>query len=371
VCVLAARLAPGRRRRPPIAPAGPRDDTSVTVLVPTLNESDRVGPCVGGLVAQGAPLREIIVIDSNSRDDTVAVVERAAQRDPRVRVVQDPPLPDEWIGKMWAMQHGLALASSEWILGIDADVTPEPGMVAALVESAERGGYDLVSFAPRFGAMTRAEEWLHPSLLLTLVYRFGAVGSGASRPSRAVANGQCFLVRRSLLVAHGGFAPARGSFADDTMLARFYASCGARVGFLDGSRVYSVRAYGTGARLWREWGRSLDLSDATPRVQQWFDVAFLWLVQGIPVPVLATAALGIGALGSGLVAVNVALLIARALMLVPLATSYERRRVPYWLSPLSDPLAAMRILWSTIRRPRSWRGRPYTPSWPSALGPRP
>ena len=37
-------------------------------------------------------------------------------------------------------------------------------------------GRDVVSFAPRFAGMTAAEQWLQPSMLLTLVYRFGAAG---------------------------------------------------------------------------------------------------------------------------------------------------------------------------------------------------
>jgi dolichol-phosphate mannosyltransferase len=358
--LLLARLAPGRRRRPPVEPAGPREDTSVTVLVPTLNEAERIGGCVAGLIVEGAPLHEIIIIDSHSTDGTAAVIQAAARGDRRVRVVEDPPLPDEWIGKMWAMQHGLSVASGDWILGIDADVSPEPGMVAAVVGAAEEHGFDVVSFSPRFAAMTRGEEWLHPSLLLTLVYRFGASGTDAPRPTRVLANGQCFLVRRALLESHGGFAPARGSFADDTTLARFYAGRDARVGFLDGSRLYTVRSYGRLATLWREWGRSLDLRDATPRAQQWFDVAYLLLVQGVPLPLLATAgALGNPPLGAGLVAVNVALMVVRVLMLWPLSGAYERRRAPYWLSPLSDPFAAVRILWSTVRRPTTWRGRRY------------
>jgi dolichol-phosphate mannosyltransferase len=332
----------------------------VTVLVPTLDEADRVGRCVRGLVAQGPPLREIVIVDSDSRDDTVAIARAAAGGDARVRITHDPPLPDEWIGKMWAMQHGLSLARGEWILGIDADVTPEPGMVAAVVSAADTHGYDLVSFAPRFGVMSLAEEWLHPSLVITLVYRFGAAGGATARPSRVLANGQCFLVRRSVLEAHGGFAPARRSFADDTMLARFYASHGARVGFLDGSRLYTVRSYGRLGRLWREWGRSLDLSDATSPIQQWLDVAFLLAVQGVPIPLLAAVALGVTTFGAPLVALNLALLAARALLLFPLRSSYAQRTATYWLSPLSDPLAALRIFWSTLRRPRTWRGRSYS-----------
>ena len=32
---------------------------------------------------------------------------------------------------------------------------------------------------------------------------------------------------------------------------------------------------------------------------------------------------------------------------------------PFWLSPLADIAAVLRVVWSTFVRPRSWRGRTY------------
>src|SRR5947209_8856716 len=98
------------------------------------------------------------------------------------------------------------------------------------------------------------------------------------------------------------------------------ARAGRRVGFLDGSRLYDVRAYTSASGLWREWGRSLDLKDATSRTRQWFDVALLLVAQGTPVPVLLAlvirrllgASLPVG--GGPLLATSVALLVVRVLL---------------------------------------------------------
>lgn len=369
LALVLVRLLPGRSRRPPVAPiVDPSPDAergaSVSVVVATLNEARRIGPCLAGLERQGAPLREVIVVDSHSKDGTPALVRAVAARDSRFRLVNDPPLPAGWVGKVWALQHGLGEATSDWVLGIDADTEPQPGMVAAVVHAAESLRYDVVSFAPRFADMTAGEQWLQPSMLLTLVYRFGAAGMTDPPSDRVMANGQCFLARREVLLAHGGYEVSRQSWADDVTLARSLASRGVRVGFLDGSRLYKVRAYDSLGHMWREWGRSFDLSDATTRLRQWGDVGYIVLAQGLPWLVLSAFALGMLSAqtpaGLALLRINQGLVAIRLLMLLALWGSYERRTIGFWMSPLSDPVAAWRLVLSTIRRPTAWRGRTFT-----------
>jgi dolichol-phosphate mannosyltransferase len=362
--VLVARLQNGRRRAPPVLPI--RDgltDTTVTALVPTLNEGRRIGPCLAGLRQQGPPLTEVIVIDSGSTDDTRAQVEAVAEADPRFRLIDDRPLPAGWIGKVWALERGRGVASGEWLLGIDADTEPNPGLVAGVVSAARTYGFDIVSFSPRFAGMTAAEQWVQPSILATLVYRTGAAGGKGVRPDRMLANGQCFLARASVLARGDGYAPARSSFSDDVSLVRHYARTGARVGFLDGSRLYCVRAYESLGQMWREWGRSIDLRDSTTRARQLGDAVLLVLTLGLPLPLLlalgARVLVGSPNVIDALVAINAVLLLIRVLLLGALVHSYDKPGLTFWLSPIADPVAVARVIGSTVRRPRRWRGREY------------
>jgi len=362
--VLGIRLWPGRTRLPPVPPhPWEIDDTTVSVIVPTLNEAARIAPCLAGLRVQGRPLLEVLVVDSRSTDGTRDLVTAAAALDPRVRLLTDEPLPSGWVGKVWALEHGLRAARGEWVLGIDADTDPAPGLVAGAVEAARKGGYAVVSFSPMFAGQSALEQLIQPALLVTLVYRGGAVGSDADA-ERLLANGQCFLARRETLLRHGGYVPARASFADDVTLARHLARSGERVGFLDGSRLYRVRSYRSAGEMLREWGRSLDLRQATSAVRQWTDIAHLATVQGLPVPVLVTLAIiastsTLSAAARLLMLVNGALLGVRLLLLRPLSRSYERPGPMFWLSWVADPLAVARIVVSTVRRKREWRGRSY------------
>lgn len=374
VAVLLSRLAIGPFRKPPLRPqqATLAQLGAVSVVVPTLNEAQRLSPCLEGLTRQGYELREVLVVDSRSTDGTQDVVAAYQRSDPRIRLLTDDPLPAGWVGRPWALDYGFrhSAPASRWILGVDADTQPQPGLIAALAQAMDQEGYDLVSLAPQFILKTAGEMWLQPALLMTLVYRFGPAGAGATEPQRVMANGQCFMVRRSLLEALDGYTLARSSFCDDVTLARQAAAQGARVGFWDGSRLLKVRMYEGVAETWTEWGRSLDLKDASTPAQVWWDVAFLALVQGLPW-LLTPILLGIRQLGWGdwslalqlLLITNGALLGARIAMQGAISTAYDLRgasgRWAFWLSPLADLAAVYRIALSSWRRPTQWRGRQY------------
>ncbi|WP_293127469.1 2'-O-glycosyltransferase CruG [Microcoleus sp. bin38.metabat.b11b12b14.051] len=372
--LLMSRLIKGPSRIPPLEPDSPTLDMlgACTAVVPTLNEAERIAPCLEGLSHQSYELREVIVVDSYSVDGTGDLVKAEAEKDPRFRLINDDPLPAGWVGRPWALNWGF-LASSEkceWILGIDADTQPHPGLIASLLKTAVAGNYDLISLSPQFILKYPGELWLQPALLMTLVYRFGPTGTGGDVPERVMANGQCFLCKREVLVALGGYEVAKGSFCDDVTLARYAAAKGFKVGFLDGAKVLKVRMYEGAIETWNEWGRSLDLKDAATGGQIWGDLWLLFAVQGLPVPIVLWYLLSGSVPAVGvfpqfwLWGLNVFLIAVRSALCFAIAPSYDRTQASgkwlFWLSPLADPLAFLRILISAFNQPTQWRGRQYS-----------
>ena len=370
--ILLSRLIKGARRFPPLSPrmTTPEQLGTVSIVVPTLNEANRITPCLEGLTKQGYEVREILVVDSHSTDGTPELVKKAQQHDPRFRLLNDDPLPSTWVGRPWALHNGFLASSekSEWILGIDADTQPQPGLVSALIATATCQGYDLLSLSPQFQLKSPGEWWLQPALLMTLLYRFDVAGVKPNPPDRVMANGQCFLARREALSALGGYSAAKDSFCDDVTLARYAASQGYRVGFLDGAKVIKVRMYEGMKETWQEWGRSLDLKDAaTPSLL----VVELWVLtalQALPLPLFLGLAVRFLTGETGLMfllagGVNGGLLLMRLGLLLAVANSYDRAGSSsswlFWLSPIADIPAVVRIFLSASQRPKQWRGRVY------------
>ncbi|MBO3458194.1 glycosyltransferase [Aetokthonos hydrillicola Thurmond2011] len=372
--ILLSRLLKGPSRHPPIEPQSPTPELlgAVSVVIPTLNEVLRIGPLLDRISRQSYEVREIIVVDSRSQDGTRDLIKAAQEKDPRFRLITDDPLPSGWVGRPWALHNGFLYSAeaSEWFLGMDADTQPSPGLVAGLVKVAEAQGYDLVSLSPQFILKYPGECWLQPALLMTLLYRFDPSGVHTKQPERVMANGQCFLCRRSVLAAVGGYSSASSSFCDDVTLARNVAASGFKVGFLDGAKVLKVRMYEGAMETWKEWGRSLDLKDASSRAEIWGDLWLLTLVQALPLPVVLTYLLFSPRLLLLpyplilLLGLNLFLLLIRFGMVLAIAPSYDRQQAKggwlFWLSPLADPIAVARIFLSAFSSPKEWRGRKYT-----------
>jgi len=76
----------------------PQDPPLVSIVIPARNESRNIAPCVESALASTYPRLEVIVVDDHSTDDTGAIASSIAARDPRLRVVVPPPLPNDWFG---------------------------------------------------------------------------------------------------------------------------------------------------------------------------------------------------------------------------------------------------------------------------------
>ncbi len=343
--VALVRLARGATRQAALVPHPDRPPPApVSVVIPARDEAHRIGPALAAL-AGDPQVAEVVVVDDCSTDRTAEVAAAAG-----ARVVHGRPLPEGWVGKPWALQQGLEAATGEWLVTLDADVEPRPGLVGALVTVAEQEGWDHLSAGGRFVCDTSGQRLLHPAMLATLVYRFGPPGGRPPPPPRVMANGQCTLTRRAVLAAQGGYRPIAGHLTDDVALARHLAQVGWRVGFLDGTRCFEVRMHASAGEVWRHWGRSLPLADVTPWSHQGADLAVVWLAQALPLARL---------LARRADPLDLALVAVRLGLLASTAGAYRRRGVAYWLSPLADLPVAARLSWGTLRPGTTWRGRTY------------
>jgi len=116
-----ARPAPGDH---------PEYQPPVSVLIPAYNEEAVIVATVRAALASTYPKLEILVIDDGSMDRTGELVREEFDGDPRVKLISQPNR-----GKPAALNHGLATASGEIIVTIDADTIVDPDAITKLVRN--------------------------------------------------------------------------------------------------------------------------------------------------------------------------------------------------------------------------------------------
>jgi succinoglycan biosynthesis protein ExoA len=109
----------------------------VSVIVPIRNEARDVGHCLQALRTQSYPSDhlEIICAEGSSTDGTRGLIERAADEDTRIRIVDNPSgrTPD-------ALNAALAAARGQVIVRMDAHAIPRADYVANCVAALDRTG---------------------------------------------------------------------------------------------------------------------------------------------------------------------------------------------------------------------------------------
>jgi glycosyltransferase involved in cell wall biosynthesis len=106
--------------------------SNVSVVVPARNAEAMLEECLASIEAQKP--RELIVVDGNSDDATVAVARRH-----RARVLSDGGR-----GVPAARMIGAHAASGRFVALVDSDVVLPPGALARLLAELLAGGYDAI-----------------------------------------------------------------------------------------------------------------------------------------------------------------------------------------------------------------------------------
>ena len=103
----------------------------ISVIVPAYNNAPWLSRCLDSILAQTYQNLEIIVVNDGSKDDTPAVMESYADKDPRVHTIHK-----ENGGVTSARLAGVKASTGMWIGFVDGDDAIDPDMYQRLLENA-------------------------------------------------------------------------------------------------------------------------------------------------------------------------------------------------------------------------------------------
>ncbi|MBK7999262.1 MAG: glycosyltransferase [Verrucomicrobia bacterium] len=340
--------------------ASPIRTEALSVLIPARNEEKNIRATLEAVLANRGAEFEIIVLDDHSTDQTAAIVEAFARRDPRVRLESAPPLPPGWCGKQHACSVLARLARNPLLVFIDADVRLAPDALSRMAGfMAVRRDVALASGVPHQALGTFSERLLLPLIHFVLLgYLPMAFMRWTKMAGFSAGCGQLFIARAEAYRATGGHAMIRATLHDGVKLPRLFRRAGYRTDLFDATDLATCRMYHTNGETWRGLGKNATEGLGAPGTILPMTILLLG-GQVLPLLVVMTAPFWNA---------NVLPLaaVATALAYLPRLVAVWRFRQPLG-SALLHPLGVMALLaiqWAALLRqwrgkPSEWKGRQY------------
>jgi glycosyltransferase involved in cell wall biosynthesis len=206
--------------------------STLSAIVITRNEAHNLHDC---LQSMHGLVDEIIVVDSQSTDATVAIAQQHG-----AKVV----LPADWPGFGPQKNRALDLASCDWVFSIDADerVTPELAMeIKCVLQQGDANvAYKLPRLSSYCGKFIHHAGW-QPDYVLRLFKRGSAKFSNDLVHERVVTEQQVLALQNHLL--HYSYL----NFSQVLSKVDAYSSASAKQAYARGKRSSVAGAVGHGA----------------------------------------------------------------------------------------------------------------------------
>ncbi len=192
----------------------------LSVIIITKNEAANIRACLESVVWAG----EIIVVDSGSQDETVAIC----------RAFTPHVYSHDWAGFGPQKNHALSYVSKNWVLSLDADERATPELRYEIEEILTRqdliAAYDIPRLSSYCGRFMRHSGW-HPDFVTRFFRRGSARFSDDLVHERLLVEGKTSQLK-GLLLHH--------AYADVEQVLRkldHYSSAGAQMMHQRGRRV--------------------------------------------------------------------------------------------------------------------------------------
>jgi GT2 family glycosyltransferase len=228
---------------------------AIGAIVVTHASEETIDECLSRLRA-AAGVVAVRVVDNASRDDTLAIVQRHALADPRVRFIANPDNP----GFAAACNQGAAACDAAWLAFVNPDCLVDIESLARLRDHARDAGGALV------GADLVGEDGMRDAAARRRDPDFGAMLRDPRRSRLGVdvddlplqrvdaVSGALMMVPRALFERVGGFDAGYRLHAEDLDLCRRVRAAGAAVACANDVRVVHVRGVSSRTRPWFvEW----------------------------------------------------------------------------------------------------------------------
>jgi len=220
------------------------DGPMVSIMIPARNEEQNIERCLDSLRNQIYKNYEILVLNDNSTDNTLEILNRIAAADSRVKIFDGKPLPQDWYGKPFALHQLTQQARGEIFIFTDADTIHTPTSIAWAVTNMLGLKADLIS-----GYVGQKFESFGEIVTVPLMFFLTgfAIPLFLNRFIKthwfSAAIGQFIAVKRTVFEAIGGCDSFKKRTSEDIYMSRYIKRKGYSTRFLNITEHVRCRMY--------------------------------------------------------------------------------------------------------------------------------
>ncbi len=173
----------------------------ISVIICARNEAANLQKNLESILKQGCPIFEVIVVNDDSDDDTLQVLDRFKQQYSHLQVVSIENKKSK--GKKKAVEKGIEMAQFEWVLMTDADCKPSSvNWITEMYNCTENSKYAIVL---GYGPYSDAKTWINRWVQLETVYVAIQYFSAAIWKQPYMGVGRNLMYKKSLFYDNNGF----------------------------------------------------------------------------------------------------------------------------------------------------------------------
>jgi len=342
----------------------------VSVIIPARNEEKYIQQCIQSLLDQNMKNYELLLIDDNSTDSTLGLMENYRQ-DPRVRIFKAGEKPSGWVGKNWPCYIGYQNSKGKYLLFTDADTIHSNRSVRDSLGTLIKQKLDVLTAVPNLKYPNLIVKMVLPVLSIFMFSRYSPMRVNDPSISIGYLFGSFFVITRECYERVGTHAAVKSEIVEDGALGKKLKEEGYKLKMFRGENLleaYWARDFNT---LWNSLKRliiPLYFTDRLNSILMTIGIFFLMTFPFLILTYCLVAYYGFTAVTD--ISDNILILFTILSVLSIYATNFyqlkkaKTHKAIYFLgTPIGCFVVSLSFVWSILTSERNakikWRDREY------------
>ncbi len=342
----------------------------ISIIIPARNEEKYIQECIQSLLSQNMENYELLLIDDNSTDSTLALMESFRQ-DTRVRIFEAGKKPTGWVGKNWPCYIGYRNSKGKYLMFTDADTIHSKRSVRDSLCTLIKQKLDVITAVPNLKYPNLIVKMVLPVLSVFMFSRYSPMRVNDPNVSIGYLFGSFFVITRECYESVGTHATVRSEIVEDGALGKKLKEEGYNLKMFRGENLiqaYWARDFNT---LWNSLKRLIIPLYFTDRLNSILMTIGIFFLMPFPFLVLIYGSVAYSVhLADQDISYNILVLFALFSVLgIYLTNFYQLRKAEthkaiYFLgAPIGCFVVSLSFMWSILSSKKNgkikWRDREY------------